>query len=99
MRVGCGCPILERRVVSVIDAVTLSNAIHGRDGIEVRVEPSPRDILCIQEVADVFAGHPHDRFFGAIVIDRVEIGDYGSIDDCAGKRIDASLVSLSGQQV
>ena len=53
MRVGGGGPILEGRVVRIIDTIALSNAIHGRYRIEARIEPPSRDILRIQEVADV----------------------------------------------
>jgi len=46
-----------------------------------------------------FAGHLNRRSLGAIVSYRIDVGDYRSIGDRTGGRVDDGLMGLAGQKV
>ena len=79
---------------------------HGRLPGTVRIrdafaEPTPRNVLRVEQVADVGAGQAHLVRASAIVIERVGIADQCPIDNVAGDISERGhhTMSLTGDQI
>src|SRR5580658_4041580 len=83
----------------VVDAGALGRAVDRGHGRPVPVEPSPRNALGVEKIADIESGHLDSRACGTIVGGGVDIGDDRSVRYLSRDGLSGVLMSLTRNQV